>query len=758
MTTTPPGAVDLSNCDREPIHAPGSIQPHGTLLILDEADLRIAHAGRNAGTVLGRRAEDLIGTGIADWLGVDFGRLIRESLDHPAIDQAPQLLRTLSMDFAGREAEFDAIIHRGADGLILEFEPSGLGGSRADSWAEAGPFARDILNRLDQATTIEALCSLVAAEIRRLIGFDRTLVYRFDDGWNGTVIAEDRNENLPSYLDMRFPASDIPAPARELYRTNRVRSIFDVGHAPVPIVPEGREGQPIDLRFSTLRAVSPVHIEYMINMGTASSVSISILREGALWGLIACHNREPRFVPFRDRAACDFIGQVFSIQLAAKTQRIESELRIGRKAIHSRLLAAMTEEEDFVAGLEKHGDELLKLTDATGAAVLNEGRTVLIGVTPGPEEVERIADWLVREGRDDLVVRESLEGEVLGASDFKDEASGLIAISISKLHRGFILWFRPEVIRTVAWGGDPSKAMVAEEGGRIHPRRSFESWLETVRFQSKPWLDSEIEAASELRHSIVGIVLRHAEERAQFSTELERSNKELEAFSYSVSHDLRAPFRHIVGYSDMLREEEGDRLSAEGRRYLNTIIDAAQNAGTLVDNLLAFSRMGRTTIHPVPIDMNILANEVVREAMMEAGGRSITWKIDPLPTIEGDLMMIRLALGNLASNAVKYTRNRPEAVVEIGARAAGPEIIFHVRDNGIGFDMRYVDKLFGVFQRLHRQEDFEGTGIGLANVRRIMGRHGGRAWAEGEPDRGAAFFFALPRSVAETTDGTRGRG
>ena len=180
-------------------------------------------------------------------------------------------------------------------------------------------------------------------------------------------------------------------------------------------------------------------------------------------------------------------------------------------------------------------------------------------------------------------------------------------------------------------------------------------------------------------------------------------------------------------------------------RYVDTIIESAQYAGTLVDNLLAFSRMGRTTIHPVPIDMNSLTREVVRDAMSDANGRSIDWKIGDLPEVEGDLMMMRQAMSNLASNAVKYTRPRAEAVVEIVAEAKGGEVIFFVKDNGIGFDMRYADKLFGVFQRLHRMEDFEGTGIGLANVRRIMSRHGGRTWGEGEVDRGATFSFALPR-------------
>ncbi|MDB5296401.1 MAG: ATPase, partial [Phycisphaerales bacterium] len=250
-----------------------------------------------------------------------------------------------------------------------------------------------------------------------------------------------------------------------------------------------------------------------------------------------------------------------------------------------------------------------------------------------------------------------------------------------------------------------------------------------------------------LRNDVVGIVLRRAEELADLSGELERSNKELEAFSYSVSHDLRAPFRHIVGYAELLREMEGGGLTENGRRYVDTIVESAQYAGTLVDNLLLFSQMGRSSLSLVDVEANRLFAEAAREARRDAGDRDVTIRIDVLPVVTADVMMLRLVAQNLMSNAVKYTRPRPRAEIEVGCKSDDREHVFSVRDNGVGFDMRYVDKLFGVFQRLHRMEEFEGTGIGLANVRRIVARHGGRAWAEGEVDRGATFYFSLPRSA-----------
>ena len=229
------------------------------------------------------------------------------------------------------------------------------------------------------------------------------------------------------------------------------------------------------------------------------------------------------------------------------------------------------------------------------------------------------------------------------------------------------------------------------------------------------------------------------------AAELDASNKELEAFSYSVSHDLRAPVRHISGFVGLLQEEAGSIVGAGGKRYLEKIAASARRMGELIDDLLVFSRMGRAEMRDATVDLARMVAEVRDELKEEAKGRRIEWKIGPMPLVRGDASLLKMALTNLISNALKYTRKRDEARVEIGSEAPNGEIVVFVRDNGVGFDPQYAHKLFGVFQRLHAAEEFEGTGVGLANVRRIVNRHGGRTWAQGEVDRGAAFFFSLPK-------------
>jgi light-regulated signal transduction histidine kinase (bacteriophytochrome) len=284
---------------------------------------------------------------------------------------------------------------------------------------------------------------------------------------------------------------------------------------------------------------------------------------------------------------------------------------------------------------------------------------------------------------------------------------------------------------------------MVQEAGRIHPRKSFDAWREQVRLHARPWTDAQLSAARDLRRSIVGIVLRKAEELAQVSSELQRSNKELEAFSYSVSHDLRAPFRHIVGFAQLLREREAN-LEPKSMHYLQNISDSALAAGKLVDDLLAFSQLGRTSISQKNVDMNKLVAEVIKSVMLTVEEREIQLSIGQLPVAWGDATLLRQVWFNLIENAVKYTRPRNPASIIIEGRLEDDITVYSVSDNGVGFDMAYAGKLFGVFQRLQRAEDFEGTGIGLALVRRIVDRHNGSVTAEGEVDKGATFVFALP--------------
>jgi signal transduction histidine kinase len=279
-------------------------------------------------------------------------------------------------------------------------------------------------------------------------------------------------------------------------------------------------------------------------------------------------------------------------------------------------------------------------------------------------------------------------------------------------------------------------------------RRRIEDSLRQARDHLQVEVDQRKRREDEIRTLNKELVKR--------AGELETSNNELESFAYSVSHDLRAPLRHVVGYSELLQKQASSLLDEKSRRYTRTILESAKRMGNLIDDLLAFSRIGRAETKKTLASLDQLVKEGVAEIRLDTGGRDIVWKIHPLPVCYGDRSMLRLVIGNLLSNAVKFTRMRAQAEIEIGCTDGEDEVEVFVRDNGAGFDMQYVDKLFGVFQRLHLPEEFEGTGIGLATVRRIIHRHGGEVRAEGGVDQGATFYFSLPKAqdAAERTADT----
>lgn len=745
--------TDLANCDREPIHIPGRIQPHGMLLALSGPALRISHISENCRLFLGKSASACLDQDLATALGEENAAAVKTRLasQSPGADG----IYLLTLQLSDNDRRVHVVAHRHEGVTLLELEPAGA----QDTLTFQGVHARirAAIGELQRMASPQGVCEVVAEQVRQATGFDRVMIYRFDADWNGQVIAESRAPDIGSYAGHYFPASDIPRQARELYRLNRLRIIPDVHYAPAALVSSPQSAaKPLDLSFSILRSVSPIHLEYLRNMEVGASMSISIVKQEKLWGLIACHHRSALFVPYEVRTACDFLGQVAALQLGFTEYSAGQEYRLELNSRQAKLLAYMSARDDFTASLIEHESDLLGLVDAEGAALVAGDAVHCVGKTPPLSAFAGLMRWLAEKHPATVYHTDRLSVEYPPAEDFRENASGLLALSLprSRSASGYVLWFRPEAVRTITWAGDPTKPVTDATGSpALHPRRSFASWMQVVRLRSRPWRDEEIEAAAGLRESIIAIVLRKAEELAQLNADLERSNKELEAFSYSVSHDLRAPFRHIVGYSNLLQKHAGEKLDATSRRYLSTIEESARYAGTLVDSLLAFSQMGRISLRRVPVDMNIMfisnRNEV---ASSEAAGRAIEWKIDPMPTVSADPAMLRLAVRNLISNAVKYTRPREAARIHVGYRLENNEHLFSIEDNGVGFDMAYVDKLFGVFQRLHRVEEFEGTGIGLANVRRIIDRHGGRVWADAKLDVGATFFFTLPTDQPQSTE------
>ena len=715
---------DLALCAQEPIRIPGAIQPHGWMAVVTPDAELVAYSANWADADRAARAARLVKD--------RFGEI-------GAAGEGPAALGTLQLG----DVTLDVLGHRSGELLVLEFETHVTsGGTQAPIYS----LARHFMPQLQGARTLDQVLDIAADEIQRLTGFGRTLVYRFDEEGHGEVLAERADPGYPSFLGHRFPAADIPPQARELYLLNQIRLIPDAHYEPVPLLGTRRDWDPraFDLSFAALRSVSPVHLEYMRNMGTLASMSVSIQVHGKLWGLISCHDHAPRMLPFQTRAACELLGRLLSLQVAAREDNAEVASRLELRHLTLQLVAHLADSDATLQQLVGEPTLLLRMAQATGAAVVLNDQCWTCGEAPDRARIAGLAQWIAAKGVETWA-SDRVADDYPPAAEFLAQGAGVLAISISQVHQHVVLWFRPELVRTIQWAGDPRDEMKVT-GGRIHPRKSFASWHQQVRGRSEPWTAAEVLAAGELRHALIGIVLRRAEEMAEVATELGRVNKELEAFSYTVSHDLRAPMRHIAGYVDLVQDMEGKALSERAQRYLAHVKEAAAYAGQLVDALLDFSRMGRSALKRSQVDTRVLVDELVAEFSRQEPQRRITWQVDEgLPRLWADPFLLQVALRNLLGNAVKYTRNRDEAVIRISVVRKPEGDGLEITDNGVGFQQKYVGKLFGVFQRLHQAEDFEGTGIGLASVRRIVERHGGAVWARGEPDQGAVFGFTLPK-------------
>lgn len=494
--------TDLSNCDREPIHAPGGIQPHGFLFVLDPNGWKVVGASTNIRDYFWREASAVIGSLIDALLGENILAALERARAQPDFASRTRFVMEADLDVNGKSRRFVLLAHASDSWVILEGEAA----TELSSYHPEQEI-QGFLSRLGAIEAVEDLHRLAVTEVRRITGFDRVLLYQFDADWNGTVIAEDRNANLPAYLNQRFPASDIPKQARDLYLRNRLRLIPANTYKPVPIaLRAGTRPAELDLSLAVLRDVSPIHLEYMRNMGTGSSMSIAVMRGQELWGLISCHSREPRFIPFPRRTACDLLGQFFSLQLAGREQANALTQRMELTRLATKLIGDLAQEGDF--GLTVEADDLLRFAGAAGAAIVCDREILLYGRCPAREAVQNLARHVLNAGQP-LAFWNQL-GEQFPAMGLDPAvAGGMLAVASAEPPEVAILWFRPEIIQVIEWGGEPRKAIEAHGAGRaLHPRRSFEIWRETVRGCCQPWEPGVIAAAKNFREALLRLVLR----------------------------------------------------------------------------------------------------------------------------------------------------------------------------------------------------------------------------------------------------------
>ena len=729
-------SVDLTNCDKEPIHIPGKVQSHGFLIAIDKNDLTITYISENTEAFFNEPASALLNkpvSNLSKHIKQEPSFNVEDLLKLGIIRKSFDSISPHPVEIKGQP--FYLIINSSLNDWLFEFEPVTL---QYDIQSLIGRSASAML----QGKSVSALLKAAAVEVKKLIDYDRIMIYKFLDDGHGEVVAEEKEDQLEPFFGLHYPASDIPKQARELYKLNLTRLIADVNTEDSPVI-TFKENTPLDLTNSGLRAVSPIHIQYLKNMGVNSSFSISLIANGELWGLIACHNYTPKFIDYKAREGSKLIGEILSSALEYRQAEEDSEVVEQFKDTASVLLEHLNRDNYLVDALTKYDRNLLDVTNATGVAIIFENNLKTIGKVPNEQSIWELASWLQDNNDESIYYTHRLSEIFSPAKKYKEVASGILACSISKDPDEVMIWFKPEQISTVNWAGNPDKAVTPSESGmaNLSPRKSFEIWSQVVNNTSEKWLPEEITSVLRIREIIVSYINKKANEIRMLNEKLHAAYEELDTFSYTISHDLRTPLTSIKTYAELMLKNKS--IDENGKKMLDRILNGAEKMNFLIKEILNLARVGRSEIVFETVDMQSMLNDITIEVWAAFKADKAELILGHLVDVKGDKTMLAQVFTNLISNAVKYSSMVERPKIEVSAHVDGGETIYAIKDNGMGIDNRYYDRVFELFKRMDNVKDIEGTGVGLAIVKRIVERHNGRVWFESKLNDGSTFFVAF---------------
>lgn len=639
-------SVDLTSCDREPIHIPGAILPHGAMLVLECETLRVLQAAGDTVALLGRPIQELLDRPIDALFSRDQVNRLHALANEAILVKPRHLFDPVLRAIADRP--LDASAHHVDGVLVIEFEAAEM----------SDPFVTDPLAAVQimvegfgEATSLSALCQLATASVRRVAQYDRVMIYRFMADGSGWVIAESRTPELAPFLDLHYPAADIPQQARALYLKSWLRLITQVDYDPAPLTPtlNPRTEKPLDMSHAILRDVSPIHREYLRNMGIDASMSISIIVAGKLWGLIACHHNSPRLLPRHLHAVCELFGSMFSLQIEARENSEQFEARLASRKTLQELMLNLAGVEDYAYGLTQQtpnlldyihgGDVALDGARTGGVAVRVEGKISFLGTTPALGQITALTGWLTSHMTEfeGVFATDRLSEIYPPAESFTNVASGLLVIAVSRDPSDFILWFRPELVETALWAGDPAKPMtIGSVSGQLSPRKSFEIWKHTVRNRALPWTPAETDSAFDLRVSLLQVVLRRIEAASRERAKAHDRDKLLMA---ELDHRVKNTLANI---QSLVKQSS---RSADSLTVFVEELDKRIHSMAKAHSLLTQSRWEGVSVE------GLLREEL--EAYGEGRGTVSLEGVDAVLTPKSALAL-SLALHELATNAAKF--------------------------------------------------------------------------------------------------------
>jgi len=738
--------VNLTNCEFEPIHIPGSIQPHGFLLGITIDSWKIDFCSGNI--------QNYIPSSHQSVLGKDFHILFGEKQEAQIKDYISKNLllssTPLKLELLGNI--FLCTIHKSNKTYILEAEPSEENSKRlADVYDQTSQF----LSYMNATHTLKELCQMVVKGTREITGYDRVMVYRFDKDYNGEVFAESVREDLEPFLGLHYPHTDIPPQARELYMQNLLRLIVDIDYTPVPLytVDDGDASKNLDLSLSILRSTSPIHVQYLQNMGVGATLTISLIHKNKLWGLIACHHYSEKNLTPEIRLAAQLQGHFITSQIDIRQSNEEYEVARKSNIALEKLNALNLPAKEDAFQTVVQDENLLEICNASGVAIIFKNKIYKSGLTPDDKNIYKLIKWLSVFTTTDSFSTEKLLNFLPEADDYCEEASGILYHSLSLENDDCVIWFRPESLTEINWGGDPNKAIIKDVNG-LYPRNSFKLYKEIVKCQSKLWLQPELNAGANYAHTLqkqfnLLIISQEEEKYRKLSELLKETNSELENINWISTHDLQEPLRKIQMLSSRLLGKEDEQFSETVINSVQRMNNSAQRMQTLLIDILKYTKIQHIddsfeTVRPGEVLVEVLSdlNEHINE-------RKAIINIEELPLINGIPFLMKQLFSNLIQNSLKYSFPDKTPIVTIKSLGihyinSNPFQVLEFSDNGIGFEQQFAENIFNIFSRLHTQEQYKGSGVGLALCKKIMQVHKGSIVAEGIENQGAKFKLYFP--------------
>lgn len=790
----------IENCAKEPIHRLGFIQPHGFLIVFSEK-MKILGLSQNLTQQTGYNFDEMINKSISKLLGDSQTKFLKNKLEQAELQDKTTYYKTINplrlfLEINKEKLPFDGIIHKNNLGFILELEPVDTESREVvkDNFYQIN---KKSIIRFQHANTLTELYKVIVEEIRSITGFDRVMLYKFNKEYDGQIVAEIKREEMKPFYDLWFPSTDIPKQARELYLKNWLRLIVDTNYEPSPILVENSiKNEPLDLTYSTLRSVSPVHIQYLKNMGVGASMSISIVIDNQLWGLISCHHNSAKKVDYSTRMTSEFFGQLVSLQIDRLQKNLIQYDRLEKRILSEGIIESLNEERNIYAGMIKKGNSFLQLLNADGFAIINfienTRKIKKIGLTPTDEQIWQITNWLDKEYENKLFYSSCIKNDIPTIQLDTSVCSGLLSMTISKVDNSRLLWFRKELQQHIGWGGKPEK-LVVKQGDEfvLQPRNSFAKWNQKVEGHSKEWRTAEIDIAQNIQAKIFYLVTQNMneyreelrrkelEQQVQIRTEeltttneklineisqrekiafqlnegmrqLELTNKELEHFAYVASHDLQEPLRAISSFSQLLEKRYKRKLDKKADMYIGFIIEGSNRMKSLIMDLLLYSRLHRNETPHEEVNLSEIYQNAIKNLTLRIEETKAKIELqNELPTskLMGNETKLTQLFQNLIGNSIKY-RSKETPKIKVAYKETEQYFEFTISDNGIGIDPRFADRIFILFQRLHTKEEYEGTGIGLALCQKIVEQHRGKIWLDTQKSKfgiGTTIHFTLKK-------------